>query len=51
MGETAVSAPANKQKMFVDGDAVGQSFTTVATAVNFKGREQFANFYHGCEWR
>jgi hypothetical protein len=47
----SVTAPSTKQKMFVDGDPVGQSFTTVATAVNFKGREQFANFYHGCEWR
>ena len=45
----SVDAPADKQKMFVDGDPVGASFTTVATAVNFKGREQFANFYHGCE--
>ena len=45
----SVNAPADKQKMFVDGDPVGASFTTVATAVNFKGREQYANFYHGCK--
>ena len=42
----SLDAPANEQILFVDGDPVGNSFTTVATSANFPA-QHFANFYHG----
>ena len=42
----SLTAPASEQKLFVDGDPVGQSFSTVATSANFPGRAHYANFYH-----
>ena len=42
-----INATADKQMELVQGDATGNSFTSIGVSANFPDRPDYANFYHG----